>query len=315
MKNNILITNKEIESQLEPMPTDDTPVKYGMGVKLGCENDNKFEDGGNVGDEDVEFEEPENNYIDLFGKEYKLGGKLGNGIICWDDIPTEIFEKIKKVNPIKNIAYTKDNIKLYSLLKPFASKDELRPQMQSIYFDENGITCTDSHKLIHIPNENNESDYGIYVISDLIDYKQGDKIDFKYPQYKNVVPEDNPYNKVIDVEKAYRFFAILKECNVSNQSTNLFVWELPEFKIGVKISFIVDIFKFFLQINVKKVLFSYSSPTRPTIFNTNLNMKNGINPVGNSTFALLMPMMVENEQNAGSIDVVVNCFHFVSLKY
>ncbi len=66
----------------------------------------------------------------------------------WDNIP----ESIKYVTPVKPVKFEKkpSNTNLEKIIAPFTTDDDLRPLMTGIYFDKNGITASDVHRLFHI---------------------------------------------------------------------------------------------------------------------------------------------------------------------
>ena len=99
---------------------------------------------------------------------------------------------------------------LYEIAKPFLSGDSLRPALQGMNFDNNGITFTNSHILLTIPIPADISYRGIY--------KKGEvKVEATYPKYENVIPKEKEIDKVfyIDISK------LLTYCKVaSNYSGN-----------------------------------------------------------------------------------------------
>lgn len=98
---------------------------------------------------------------------YQIGGK-------------EVFEKPQA----NGDGLSPANRKLMEFLKPFISKDELRPQMQGAYFDKsnNAVTATDGHRIAVVfgSEENRVNQDGIYTPSGVV-------INDRFPQYQGAI--------------------------------------------------------------------------------------------------------------------------------
>ena len=139
----------------------------------------------------------------------------------WSEVPSawKNIDTIKKVN-YSNTPYNKDLIKL---LLPFSGNDELRSILQGVNFDDNGITVTNAHILIHLPYPN--SDYfGTYntfpkkkFLSDELVKIKNDLFpkDTKYPDVSKVIP-------TADSNKAYKvsLYKLLQYVQVATKYAN-----------------------------------------------------------------------------------------------
>lgn len=103
----------------------------------------------------------------------------------WNVIPDEL----KTVERIKTLpflpAHTDKNLAI--IVKPFVSKDDLRPNMNVVDFDENGIVAVDGHSLIYINKKPTET--GLFCMHpDCFKIADKEIKEAKFPQYKDVIP-------------------------------------------------------------------------------------------------------------------------------
>ena len=97
-----------------------------------------------------------------------------------DDVLPGVEVKIKPIDPkVKRLSKEES-------LKEILSQDDLRPAMQGIYYDKSAkkIVATNGWSLVTIGEDNISETRG----EDL----NGRVIDEKYPDYKSVIPKDNP---------------------------------------------------------------------------------------------------------------------------
>ena len=143
---------------------------------------------------------------------YARGGATDVTVNNWSDIP----EEYKKIRLPKKIDWfpIPSNEGLYEIAKPFLSGDSLRPALQGINFDDNGMTFTNSHILLTIPIPVDISYRGIY--------KKGEvKVDATYPKYENVIPNEKLIDKTfyIDVLKLLTYCKVAKNYSGKNEIT------------------------------------------------------------------------------------------------
>lgn len=105
----------------------------------------------------------------------------------------------------KELLLTKDdgltpyNSTLIAFLKVFASKDALRPAMQGAYFDveRSAVVATDGHRLILI--EGKPTMQGSFSVDG-----NAKPIDERFPQYYNVIPENNQSRVTLEAKELIR---------------------------------------------------------------------------------------------------------------
>ena len=141
---------------------------------------------------------------------YARGGATNVTVDNWSEIP----EEYKKIRLPKNIDWLPipTNEGLYEIAKPFLSGDSLRPALQGMNFDNNGITFTNSHILLTIPIPVDVSYKGIYK-------KDGVKVEATYPKYENVIPQDIDKTFYIDVLKLLTYCKVAKNYSGKNEIT------------------------------------------------------------------------------------------------
>lgn len=234
----------------------------------------------------------------------------------WDQLP-QSWKTVKKLPaiPIDNTPYDKN---LQKLLDPFLSTDSLRPVMQGAFFDENGITATDAHKLIHLPYANKEFS-GIYSISNKIkmdeSYLKGDQISGKYPNYEAVIP--NEYKAFrISVLKIKTFISAIFNGKLTNNVTHQVVFAGPKDEEGKSIpygyngEFLIQILNACLMLGKEYVYFGISAPNKALIVAFTENAAtNAKDHIGKETIFLLMPVHVYyedetvNKMPIGAVDI------------
>jgi hypothetical protein len=163
-------------------------LDVGADGQVGMENGLTFKDGGDV-----------DCYVDG-------GATLSAEVFEWDKVPANYknTSKVKKV-PFINNPLDKG---LDSIIAPFLGKDDLRPVMSGINFDDNGITGTNAHILITLPYPNKKYE-GVYDVNKAKKTKSDELllINEKYPNYQAVIPKIGyggiPYQ--VDVYKLLQY--------------------------------------------------------------------------------------------------------------
>lgn len=132
-----------------------------------------------------------------------------------------------------------ENLKTYSL--PFVATDEFKVNMQGVYFGKGEFCATDSHKLTVIGNDLDlelpftvstdcisalqNKDYGVkYDINHIRFEDEGFAltarlIDEKFPDYKNVIPKENPLTASLSADEVLKALAVVSL--YTNKGSNL----------------------------------------------------------------------------------------------
>lgn len=212
-------------------------------------------------------------------------------------------------------------------LAPFMSKDDLRPQMCGIYFGNDHTVSTNGHYMKFINTDytgtpfimpsfvvnalkNNSDTYqvkyeeGYVTLWNLSEYIVFEAEPNKFPNYKSVIPQDNPYKLQINskelintVKTAVKFAnketkqitlnnvegsnVVASECinsgtEYKSKPAGKFTGELE--RIGFNGAYLMEVAK---NANSDSLNFSFSTPNRPAIINGD---------------TLLMPVMLNNYQ-------------------
>lgn len=232
-----------------------------------------------------------------------------------------ILPEYSEANFIGNITIDKELKKL----KNYLSKDELRPNMTGVNwnFDSNEFCATNAHylKIFAAEKQNTkgsvilnkvffdipDNNYKVYLTNDYkhIIFKDNSNISFyislidaKYPDYKSVIPKDNPIKVTINKKELieaiensiliseYTIRLRIKDSKVLIYSNNIdngseytynfdnYSTNQSEFEIGFNPNLLLIIVK---DINEDNIIMEASSSSRAAIFNID---------------ALLMPMVI-----------------------
>lgn len=218
----------------------------------------------------------------------RTGVIIGN----WSEVPSawKNIDTIKKVN-YSNTPYNKDLIKL-SL--PFSGDDELRAVLQGINFDDNGITVTNSHILIHLPYPNSDY-YGTYNTFPKKKFltEDAEKIkndlfpkDRKYPDINKAIP-------IADPKKAYKvsLYKLLQYVNVAekyvNPVTKLAAFSYGDKLIGFNTDYLETIIETCLKLGHETINLFIGDPNSAVVFSPDLDYS-----IGKSEILLIMPVML-----------------------
>lgn len=225
----------------------------------------------------------------------------------WSEIPT-IWKNTKEVKKVKytNSPFDKD---LVNMLEPIASDDSLRPIMNGVNFDDYGITATNAHILINIPNPN-EKFKGTYATIPKRSYsldansdakiKDNLFISPKYPPYENVIPKSKDATRVqkVNVYKILQWTEVaLNYCNKG--SFNVLYW-FGDTSISFNAKFMIESMKLLLKLGYSEVYCFSTEPNRAIVFSPDKEYK-----LGKSLILLLMPVIknAADEIKGGSFDL------------
>ena len=197
-----------------------------------------------------------------------------------------------KVNRIKPLQICEENIE--KLLLPFASKDNLRPHLQSFFVDGNNIVSTDCHKLAILPNFTSLAN-GIYQFNKLVKEPTTEKYvpysDSRFPDYHSVIP-NNPRKKLVNIAGLRQILAAAKKFKLYEFTENVckkVFFKVDSETFAVNGDFLLDVITLFEQLNQKTVIAKFSEPNRAILFE-----------VGRIT-VLLMPVVLEETEETETL--------------
>jgi DNA polymerase III sliding clamp (beta) subunit (PCNA family) len=247
-------------------------IKLADGTNKNFDNMNpdiRFDDGGDV-----------DCYADG-------GATLSAEVFEWDKVPANYKNttKVKKV-PFINNPLDKG---LDSIIAPFLGKDDLRPSMSGINFDENGITGTNAHILITLPYPNKKYE-GVYDVNKAKKTKSDELllINEKYPNYQAVIPKSEyagtPYQ--VDVYKLLQYTKTAM--NYTNKTTHAISYKYGENEaIGLNGKFLSIVLTSALKLGHEKIYAFIQSKSRAVVLSPNKNYE-----LGNDELLLTMPVML-----------------------
>jgi hypothetical protein len=199
---------------------------------------------------------------------------------------------------VKSTAYKLEptDKNLLKIVEPFASKDELRPEMSAILFDENGITCTNAHILIHLEAKNLQ--YQGLFIGDknkkLFGDVKADQLNVSaYPKWKNIIRENVEDENLYDVNvlAIKTYCEIVERLKFSNQTSRPIKFSYGddnEKLISFNYSFMLTLCESLLLLGYEKCKMVVGRNNQYALFVMNENFNLSMNPV-NESFALIMP--------------------------
>jgi DNA polymerase III sliding clamp (beta) subunit (PCNA family) len=251
-------------------------------------NNIKFYDGGDVKPYDANSE---GDSADIM---FADGGAVNPIITNWNDVPSiwKNTSKVKKV-AFTNSPYDKG---LYSIVAPFLGKDDLRPIMSGINFDENGITVTNAHVLITLPYPSKEFE-GVYE-ADLSKRASSDQITIEgnYPNYSPVIPKKEVTKAFfIDVYKLLQYNDVAMK--FANKITNAVNYKIEDEVAGFNAKFLNESLKTLLKLGHDKAYAHYIAPNKALLLSPSEDYE-----IGNDELVLTMPVMVQN-QSYGAEDM------------
>jgi len=241
-----------------------------------------YADGGNIKPYDANME---GDSADMM---FAKGGITDVTVNNWNDIP----DALKNIRLPKKIDYdiNPDNNGFCEILKPFIGTEKLRPAMQGINFDDNGVTVTNTHILLTIPTS---QDYfrGVYKPNQI-----STKIDVNFPKYEAIIPKEKDTVKVfyIDVLKLLTYCKVALNYSDKRQIT---------FKVnGAEMYFDPVLFIDFLSSLIKltgQVYWNVSYQTSKTAL---AFTKYPSFELGKDIIALMMPYIYGKDDTYGAIN-------------
>lgn len=224
--------------------------------------------------------------------------KLGND--DWAKIPAQN----KYATPVKSKAYQYSpyDKTFQDITDNFVGSDKFRPVFSGVFFNELGICTTDSHKLLYINHISDKysGDYcvtpkckkivGEYSIKD-------DKIDGKFPQYQNIIPNESIFVYDIDLLSLKTYCEIVIRSGFVNATTNRIALTFDDKKIfGINGKFLIEGIESFLIMGHRKVKVGLTTQNRAMLFVADNNYDGTESPIGKSDFFLIMPLMSDSKE-------------------
>ena len=248
---------------------------------------NNFATGGSIKPYDANME---GDSADMM---FDDGGQvISSEVYDWDKVPSNYrnISKVKKV-PFTNNPMDKG---LDSIVSPFLSKDEARPSMTGINFDDNGITATNAHILITLPYPNKKYD-GIYDINKVKKTKSNELllIDENYAKYENVIPKykDAGVPYLVSVYKLLQYTK--SAINYANKITYAIAYKFGDNDIiGFNGKFLVDVLTAVLKLGHEKIYVFISRNNRAILLSPNKEYE-----LGSDEILLTMPVMINSQYN------------------
>jgi DNA polymerase III sliding clamp (beta) subunit (PCNA family) len=262
-------------------------------------NPEKLKNGGEIKTNEMKNKK-KYDYNNPIKREDETGKTINSySVKNWDEVPQvwKNTNEIKKVNFV-NSPYNKELIKIVT---PFTGTDPLRPIMSGVHFDENGITCTDAHKLITLPYPNKDFNGTYATVSKKYLADAEIKKDLftatKYPKYEAVIPKVGDAIRVHEIS----LYKILQYTNVAqnyvDKATYQVVYSLGDTSIGFNSKFLTEIIETALKLGHKKLYAFTRNPNNAVVFSTSKNYS-----LGKDEIFLLMPTIVYTSND----DVVIN---------
>lgn len=244
--------------------------------------------------------------------------------------PLNIDGLVVKVEPVSVKAYNKKGV---DALQKVVSKDVLKPHFQSVYFDGENMVATDGSILTvqkktetdkqiiqkakeayvkslektlgkKLAQEKANEDYskleknGLDGI--LIDFKTGQIVDAKYPDYKSVIPKENKIvTQNINIQELINL-ANGAELALSNNNKDIvpMVFKLTNedgLEIGVSARLLKDLLQSLQGNGSKNIILEFDSPSRAIVVKSD-----------NGDIGLIMPMLVSEETKNRSNEILLS---------
>lgn len=206
-----------------------------------------------------------------------------------------LFEKTdypaKKLNPIKDM-YSDKSVE--SLMFPFVSKDELRPNMQCISFEDEYIVATNGFGIAMLPNKTNKR--GLYKVNRLFKEFSTDVLikaeadAYKFPHWPQVMPLDSPIKIQVDFNKLYSRLYWWNSLKIyaSSGKYNVVMFNFNDITIVFNGKYLLDVVTFLLKTGNRTGVLELSDANRAALF------------VGAYSKVLLMPVMKPDD-----VDVLI----------
>ena len=248
-----------------------------------------FATGGDVKPYDANME---GDSVDMM---FADGGAVSSVVKNWNEVPSiwKDTSKVKKV-AFTNSPYDKG---LYSIVAPFLGKDDLRPIMSGINFDDNGITVTNAHVLITLPYPSKQFE-GVYE-ADLSKKANPEQITIEgnYPNYSAIIPKmevTKPF--FIDIYKLLQYNNVAMK--FANKTTNAVNYKINDEKVGFNAKFLNESLKTLLKLGHETAYAHYIAPNKALLLSPSKDYE-----IGNDELILTMPVMVKDYEPLGVRDI------------
>lgn len=222
---------------------------------------------------------------------YAKGGATNVTVNNWSEIPDE-FKNIRLPKLIDWNANPSDD-GLNEILKPFLSKEPLRPAMNGINFDDNGITATNAHILLTIPTVDHEFQ-GIYKKEKGSEVSI--KIDAKYPNYEPIIPKQTDIKKAcyVDILKLLTYFKVA----INYSDNKQIVFKIDGAEMSVAPDLMIDFLSSLIKLGGNQFMYvSFQSNKRFLTFSYYEDFS-----LGKAVIALIMPYIYGKEESYGAIN-------------
>jgi|LakMenEpi03Aug12_release.lakeMendotaPanAssembly.Ray.scaffolds.fasta_scaffold04820_35 hypothetical protein len=231
---------------------------------------------------------------------FAKGGATDVVVDNWSDIPDE-FKNIRLPKQIDWNANPSDD-GLNEIVKPFLSKEPLRPAMEGINFDDNGITVTNAHILLTIPTVDHEFQ-GIYKKEKLSSKSLQEvfpdgviKIDAKFPNYEPIIPKQSEIKKVfyVDVLKLLTYFKVAKNYSDNTQ----IVFKIDGSEMSVAPDLMINFLTSLIKLGGNQFMYvSFQTDKRGLIFSYYSTFSLGKDVIG-----LIMPYVFDKGETYGAVN-------------
>jgi hypothetical protein len=227
----------------------------------------------------------------------------------WDLLPKECVKKV--VQAKVNYQLNPKNKGLKKILHPIAGKDDLRPVMTGMSFDETGVTVTDAHKLIHVSGKRDgRYKEGVYHTKDEYEIQE------KYPNWQGIFTHDTHNIVSVNLQLLSSVAKTLLDNRLLYPVTNAVRVRIPNkdfetgyFEFGVNAKFLIEIATALMQLGIQNADMYYLLPNRPIIFvSQGATVDDSVRNLANHTFGLVMPVMLNynNMDEPSNIEIVGN---------
>jgi len=199
----------------------------------------------------------------------------------------------KKVIKIKTGNFTSNLIE-QKLSKDFAGNDDLRPNMKFTYIDDGYAVSTDAHKLLAIYDKSLLGKEEFFGGKDEL-WKLGEYA--KYPKWRQVIP--NKYvlkTKKINAQLLYNFLLkAIKYKATSGYSYGIIIKINEETSIGFNARLLIESLGTLMKFGDNVYLHYIENAKQKAVVFSNIEDWDIGKP--DSTFVLIMPIMVDNNSN------------------
>lgn len=209
-------------------------------------------------------------------------------------IVEDLSQKRPAGKKIKTFAEWSDK-DIETIFYPICSKDDFRPAMQGVYFDNslNLIVATDAHILTAFQDKSNKKRSGLFQLNKIVKNPTTEillKFDAKFPDYLAVLPTSEPAKKrEIDLCEFYAFLNQFPKFTRIGRKNGV---DFIAFYAGIKIfeglyniEFLLKITKALLQAGEKTIRFDFWEKHKPAVLN------------GIDNMALIMPLYQNEDPN------------------